>query len=253
MAQLILLGTGSAWSGPTRENTFLLIRGERTNVMIDCAGSPAQRLARVNLSPAQVDHLILTHNHPDHIYGLPILMLNAWMAGRRAPFHLYGLPETLRSARALLRSLEVPQLPNFFEIRYHSVRPKSIAPLPSIDEFDLWGARTVHFVPTLALRVTNRSTGVSIAYSADTAPHPYIVELARGTRYLFHEATTCTEPSAGHSSALEAGDQARQAGAQGLVLVHVPPNVKPDKWRAAARRKFRREVIVANDFDSFEF
>jgi len=27
MAQVILLGTGSAWSGPERENTFLLVRG----------------------------------------------------------------------------------------------------------------------------------------------------------------------------------------------------------------------------------
>jgi len=83
MAQVILLGTGAAWSGPDRENTFMLVRGKTTNLLIDCGGSPTQRLAQIGVKPNEIDHIVLTHNHPDHIYGFPLLMLNAWMAGRK--------------------------------------------------------------------------------------------------------------------------------------------------------------------------
>src|SRR5581483_7250145 len=137
MAQVTFLGTGSALSGPERENTFMLVQGKETNLLIDCAGGPTQRLAAIGISPAAVDHIILTHNHPDHIYGLPLLLLNSWMAGRRTPIHLYGLQATMRSARALLRALDMHELPNFFKIKYHPVVPNSITSLPPIGEFDV--------------------------------------------------------------------------------------------------------------------
>jgi ribonuclease Z len=253
MADIIMLGTGAALSGPTRENTFMVIRGARSNILIDCAGSPTQRLAHVGLSPAEIGHVILTHDHPDHIYGWPMFALNAWMDGRRTALHVYGLQPTLTAARRLISAVGLNELPAFFPIAYHRVRPASAVALPSIDEFDLIATPTIHFVPTIALRVTNRASGQSIAYTADTSPDPAVVELARGARYFIHEATTLDESSAGHSSAVEAGMEAQAARVQDLVLVHLPPAVNPQKWRAAARRSFRGPVTVANDFDCFEF
>src|SRR5436309_1280291 len=113
MPRIILLGTGSAWSGPARENTYMLVAGENTNILIDCAGSPSQRLERVGVRITDIDHLVLTHSHPDHIYGWPIFALNAWMAGRRAPLHVYGLAETLETARLMLRAVGSKDWPNF--------------------------------------------------------------------------------------------------------------------------------------------
>lgn len=253
MARVTFLGTGSAWSGPDRENTFMLVRGKETLLLIDCAGGPTQRLAAVGVSPAQIDHIILTHNHPDHIYGLPLLLLNAWMAGRRTPLDIYGLPETLKAARILLRALDMKDLPDFFRVRYHPVVPNSVAALPPIGEFDVTAVTAVHFVPTLALRVTERATGRSMAYSADTSPHPNIVEIARNTDCFVHEATMLDTSGEGHSSAVEAGKEAAAANARRLVLLHVPPTVKPTKWRAAARQSFHGKTIVARDLDSVEF
>ncbi|HZQ10802.1 MAG TPA: MBL fold metallo-hydrolase [Anaerolineae bacterium] len=253
MAQITLLGTGSAWSGPGRENTYFLVRGATTNLLIDCAGSPAQRLAQVGVSPAAIDHIILTHNHPDHIYGFPILMLNAWMAGRKNPLHVYGLKETVQSARALLRAVDSKAWPNFFKIKYHTVTPNSIQHLPQIGEFDVAATSSVHFVPTIALRVTERATGRAFAYSADTSPNPNIVEIAREAHFLLHEATTWNTPSEGHSSASEAGVIAAEAHVDELILLHVPPSVDPQKWREAAQQNFHGRVSVASDFDTYSF
>jgi ribonuclease Z len=253
MAQVILLGTGAAWSGPDRENTFMLVRGKTTNVLIDCGGSPTQRLAHVGISPAEIDHIILTHNHPDHIYGFPLLLLNAWMAGRKAPLNVYGLKATIRSARKMLQALDFNLLPHFTPIKYHTIIPNSITALPQIGEFDISASPTKHFVPTLALRITDRTTGESFAYSSDTSPHNNVVDIARDVKFLFHEATMLDKSAEGHSSALEAGEEAQKANVGELILIHVPPNVRPHKWRAAAKQNFRGKVVVAKDFDTFEF
>jgi ribonuclease Z len=253
MAQVILLGTGAALSGPDRENTFMLVRGRATNILIDCGGSPTQRLAQLGLKPSEIDHVVLTHNHPDHIYGFPMLILNAWMAGRKDPINVYGLEGTIKSARGVLEALDFELLPNLTPIQYHVIAPKSITALPPMGEFDIKGAPTKHFVPTLALRITERATGHSIAYSSDTAPNPNVVELARDVKIFFHEATMLDSSSDGHSSAVEAGAEAAAANVGELVLIHVPPNVNPSRWREAAAEYFDRQVTVAEDFDVVEF
>lgn len=253
MARLILLGTGAAWCGPERENTFLLVRGATTNLLIDVAGSPTQRLAQVGVGPHEIDHVVLTHNHPDHIYGFPIFMLNAWMAGRRAPLHVYGLADTLRSAKALLKAVGFRAWPNLFKIKYHTVVINSEAMLPRIDEFEISARRGKHFVATMGLRVTNHATGKCFAYSADTAPSANIVALARDADYFLHEATQLDESNAGHSSAVEAGQAAHAADVGELILIHVPPEINASKWKRAAKRHFRGKVTVANDFDVIAF
>lgn len=253
MAQVILLGTGAAWSGPDRENTFMLVRGETTNLLIDCGGSPTQRLAQVGVMPDEIDHIILTHNHPDHIYGLPLLLLNAWMAGRKAPILIYGPAGTIRSVRKLLQAMEFKTLPNFTPIKYHTVIPNSITALPPIGEFDVSAAPTRHYVPTMALCITERATGKRFAYSADTSPDKSVVELARDANVFLHEATLLDESSAGHSSAQEAGAQAAAANVGELVLIHVPPNVRPLRWCRAAQETFQGKVRVAKDFDIVNF
>lgn len=253
MAKVILLGTGAAWSGPDRENTFMLVRGETTNLLIDCGGSPTQRLAHVGVKPNEIDYIILTHNHPDHIYGLPLLLLNAWMAGRRAAIHIYGLKGTIRSVRKLLQAMDFNLLPNFTPLKYHTVIPNSITELPPIGEFDVSAAPTKHYVPTLALRVTERATGKRFAYSSDTSPNQSIIDLACNVDLFFHEATLLGESSEGHSSAQEAGAEAAAANVGRLVLVHVPPNVKPKRWREAAQESFHGQVMVAKDFDVVTF
>lgn len=253
MPHVVMLGTGSALPGSERENTYLVVQGSESRILVDCGGAPAGRLRRAGIAIERIDKVILTHTHPDHIYGWPVFALNAWMAGRRAPMDVYGLPETLRAARTMLTAVGAGDWPDFFRVQYHRVRPHATWPILKTDEFEVHGTVTRHFVPTLAVRVESAETGNAIAYSSDTSPFPGITDLARDAVYLIHEATTLDMPSAGHSSAVQAGETARNANARRLVLVHLPPDVRPARWRAAAKSQFSGPVIVARDLQSFEF
>ncbi len=102
-------------------------------------------------------------------------------------------------------------------------------------------------------RVVSRASGKSIVYSSDTEVCDSVVALARGADILFHEATTVNKAALGHSSARQAGAQAKRAGVKKLVLVHLPPNGDVKKLPAAAAKTFGGKVVVGKDFARFRF
>ena len=253
MAEVIFLGTGAALAGPDRENTYLLVRGDQTTLMIDCAGAPAQRMAHLGFSLDIIDHLILTHHHPDHIYGYSMLILNAWLQGRKRKLTVHGLEATVKSAQVLLELAESNSWPNLFPIEYHVVAPKNIELILSTSDLVISATMGDHFVPTMGIRVSSPRTARTMTYTSDTTPSEPIIELARDADILVHEATGLNGNSPGHSTAVQAGRDARIARAKHLVMVHVPPDCNPEAWRQAAKAEFTGEVQVANDFDRFEF
>jgi ribonuclease Z len=108
-----------------------------------------------------------------------------------------------------------------------------------------------HLVPTMGLRIENKRSGGVVAYSSDTAPCDHVTELARNADILFHEAA---EPTLGHSSAAQAGETARQAGAGRLVMLHYQPTPhKYDRWIEEATAAFGGSVELAQDFGEYEF
>ncbi len=253
MTQLILLGTGAALSDATREHTYLVVKGKHEAVLIDCAGSPVQRLLQSRVALDAIDHIILTHHHPDHIYGLPILLLSMWLAGRKKPLSLHGLGGTVRATRALLRAFEWHRFDNFFPLEFHTV-PRQAHNTPLVTaEFSISTAPTKHVLPSLAVRVEARDSGRAVTYSSDTEVWEPLVDLARGSHILIHEATTLDNASGGHTSARQAGEQAARAGVKKLVLVHLPPRCHVQKWHAAAQQNFAGQVIVGEDLMRLTF
>lgn len=104
-------------------------------------------------------------------------------------------------------------------------------------------------LPTIGLRVLNRASGHLLAYSADTEPGEGIRYLARGVNLLVHEASG---ESLGHSSAAQAGNIAREAGVERLVLVHYSVEETPREiLEEEARKTFGGHVYAARDFDRF--
>jgi ribonuclease Z len=255
MAKVILLGTGAALSDETREHTYLVVQGEQEAILIDCGGSPVQRLSKAGVALESIDHVILTHHHPDHLYGLSVFLLDLWLAGRKKTLHIYGLSETLRATRAMMRAFEWERwyAHGFFPVKFHRIAPNGIELMLVTSEFSVSATPTKHLLPTLAVRVVSNGSDKSIVYSSDTEVCDSVVEIARGAGILFHEATTIDKPSPGHSSARQAGKQAQRAGVKKLVLLHLPPNVNVQASRAAARKAFDGQVVVGKDFARFNF
>ena len=57
---------------------------------IDAGAGSAQRLAETRLPLQDIDAILLTHLHSDHIGDLGNIALQGWLNGRKAPLDVYG-------------------------------------------------------------------------------------------------------------------------------------------------------------------
>jgi ribonuclease Z len=220
MSVLHVLGSGAAYSDGWRTTTMLALEGPAGVVVVDCGGDVVQRLLAHGLDPLRITALIVTHEHADHVGGLPLMLERLWLAGRRTPLPVIGIAPAVDQAVRLHDAFDTSRWPE-----YAGIAPRIVDHRPGtlvLDDADwrITGAPGVHAVPVIGLRIEPKDGGSVVAYSCDTAYEPAIVDLARGADLLLHEAAG---PSPMHASASEAARAAAEAKAGRLVLVHLPP------------------------------
>lgn len=251
MPKLIILGSANAVPDQDHENTHMALVGKESTLLIDCVSNPVVRLSRAGIEFDHITDLVLTHFHPDHVSGTPLLLMNLWLLGRRKLLNIYGLAYTLDRLEGLLDFYEWSHWPNFFPVIFHRLPDEEMTPVVEAGDFRVFASPVRHLIPTIGLRIEFPASGKSLAYSCDTEPCSQVIRLAAGVNVLFHEATGKTP---GHSSAAQAGQVACEAEAAGLYLIHYPTrNNKPKTLIEEARREFQGEVKLAEDFLEFDF
>jgi len=250
VARLILLGTSNAIPAEDHENTHMALVGTEGVVLIDCVGTPKVRLARAGIVLDSITDLILTHFHPDHVSGVPLLLMNMWLMGRQRPLRVYGLHHCLGRVEDMMGFYHWETWPDFFQVAFHRLPERERVLVLEKPEFRIYSSPVRHLVPTIGLRLEATADERVIAYSCDTEPTPAVVRLASGAGVLLHESSG---GSPGHSTPAEAGTIATQAEVQQLMLIHYPADgLDEAALLRQARSTFQGEVGLAKDFQEFE-
>jgi ribonuclease Z len=248
MPKLIVLGSAHAIPDENHENTHFALIGEQRRVLIDCSGNPVVRLKQAGIDPNSLTDLILTHFHPDHVAGVPSLLMSMWLLGRRSPLDIYGLHYTLDRIEKLMGFYEWDQWPEFFPTIFHRLPAERMTLALDCGEFRIFSSPVSHLIPTIGLRIEATQGKRVLAYSCDTQPCESVVELAAGAEILIHEATGEHQ---GHSSASQAGSAAARAKVGALYLIHYDPQEK--NLVVEAQKKFPGLVFLAEDFLKIDF
>ncbi|HEU5485585.1 MAG TPA: MBL fold metallo-hydrolase [Microlunatus sp.] len=249
--QLTIVGASGSVSGPDSPASCYLVQapyqGRTFSLLMDLGPGAFGALYRY-LDPAELDALALSHLHPDHCVDV----CGLYVAGRYAPtapwrrIPVYGPAGT--PAR-LARAYEVdgpnepgPSIADWFDHR--EWRPEQ-----TIGPFRVRTSRVAHPVEAYALRVTDHAgSGGSLVFTGDTGPTPALAELARDTDLLLSEAAFLTgadNPPGLHLTGAEAARVADDAGADLLVLTHIPPWHDPAQVLAEARQVTGRPIELA--------
>lgn len=75
--EITLLGTGCPVASPRRYGPANLIRGGGVSLLVDCGSGVTQRLVEAGASGAEIDAVLLTHLHSDHIVDLFQLVISS--------------------------------------------------------------------------------------------------------------------------------------------------------------------------------
>ena len=109
MHTLLFLGTGPGQPvGGRFSSSCLLESGDGARVLVD-AGEPCSRqLVAAGVPVAELDAVLITHGHSDHIGGLPMLLQSAWLAPRGRPLPVYLPAELIEPLRGWLEAVYLP-------------------------------------------------------------------------------------------------------------------------------------------------
>lgn len=246
MPKVIILGSSNAVPSKDHENTHLVILGEERTILVDCVSNPIVRLEQACVKLDDLTDIIITHFHPDHVSGIPLLLMDMWLMGRTKPLNIYGLHYTLDRLEGLMGFYGWSEWPNFFPVGFFRLPASEMAFVMESREFKIYSSPVHHMIPTIGLRVECKIPGKTLAYSCDTEPCEQTVHLADGADILIHEAGGA---AFGHSSAEQAGEIATQAEVGKLYLIHYPTGQFAKKDLASeAGKTYKGEIIVAVDF-----
>jgi ribonuclease Z len=251
MPKVIILGSSNAIPTTEHENTHMVIVGEERTVLVDCVSNPVLRLEQAGIDFNTLTDVVVTHFHPDHVSGLPLLLMDMWLMGRRKPINIYGLHFTLDRVEDLMGFYGWAEWPDFFPVAFYRLPAQEMTGVMDCPDFRIYSSPVRHLVPTIGLRIEFNHTGKVMAYSCDTEPCAQVIRLAEGADVLIHEAAGAHR---GHSSAEQAGEIASQAEVHRLYLIHYPTGkYAAGDLPAEARTRFSGEVMLAHDFMALDF
>lgn len=251
MSKVVILGASNAIPTRESENTHMVIVGRERTLLVDSVSNPILRLEQAGLGFNDLTDIIVTHFHPDHASGIPLLLMDMWLMGREKPLNIYGLHYTLDRVEGLMGFYNWSDWPNFFPVVFYRLPVKEKTPVLECSDFIVHASPVRHMIPNIGLRIEFPHSQKVMAYSCDTEPCDEVVRLSEGADVLIHEATG---ESPGHSSAAQAGEIAQKAEVGKLYLIHYPTGkfAKGDLV-AEAQTTFPREVALARDFMTLEF
>lgn len=251
MPKVIILGSSNAIPTTNNENTHMVVVGEERMVLVDCVSNPILRLEKAGLDFNDLTDLIVTHFHPDHVSGVPLLLMDMWLMGRRKPIRIYGLHHTLDRVEDLMGFYSWDEWPDFFPVAFYRLPMQEMTAVIDCADFRIFSSPVHHLLPTIGLRFEFNHTNKIVAYSCDTEPCAQVVRLAEGADILIHEAAGA---SRGHSSAAQAGEIASQSEVGKLYLIHYPTGKYANgDLIAEARQSYQGDVNLAEDFMVLDF
>jgi ribonuclease BN (tRNA processing enzyme) len=240
--RITVLGKSPAFQDAGGACSGYLIEGGGVRVLLDCGPGVFAKLRRL-ASYAEVDAVVISHLHADHVMDL-VTFASALRYGPLGPVTPRliappGAPEVLASLCAG-GSMRRDHIEGAFALTVYD---------PAA-ELELGGLRVrfrpvPHYIPCNAVELAG--DGVRLTYSADCGPNDGLVEFAAGTDLLIAEATLTEPDDEGHLTPLQAGQHAARADARRLVLTHFSDMADAAWVRAEGERGFGGPVELAED------
>lgn len=232
------------WGGyPTRNEgtSSYLLESDGFHLMID-AGSASLIALEKHLDPLELNALLLTHYHADHIADVGVLQYTRQLKRldnneRRAPIlPIYGHQEDQENFKRLTMERITEG------VGYNENEELIIGP------FEITFMKTLHPVPCYALRIKEVHTKKVLIFTADSGYLPQFIPFSRDADVLLADTNLFKgmENHRVHMTSIEVARIAKEAKIPKLVLTHLPQEGDLDLLKAqAVNESPKTEVILA--------
>ena len=212
---MTFLGVGDA-TDPSGGTTSVLYRGKQT-VLVDCGPAIPSRVNRLLPDPDALDAVWITHQHADHCFGLPNLLLTFRVAQRKKPLAILGGPG-MATALNFLIELGYPRAfsaDKCFPIRFADLEPEHTL---ALGELRLATAPTQHNADCFAVRIDDGERRLCV--SGDGKLTAATLSLYRQADLVAHECQTAVHRQNHHSCLDDLQPLVTVAEVHRVALVH---------------------------------
>jgi ribonuclease BN (tRNA processing enzyme) len=242
--EIFFLGTGTSIPVQQHSPAGLIVKAQDQYLLFDIGPGTLGRLHLAGIDYNRIDHLFLTHLHPDHTLDLATLLLvfnYAPGAERTAPFQITG-GRDLQDFFQRMVNLYPEVAPVSFDLQLQLVHRDQF----SIGGVSFQSAPTGHTADSVGYRLSDGRH--SIVYSGDVNTSGELVQLAAGADLLISE---CSFPSGwateDHLNADTVGVIAQQAAVKSLMITHCYPPALAVDLVEQIHRRYDGEVRLAYD------
>jgi ribonuclease BN (tRNA processing enzyme) len=262
--RLTVLGKSPSWQDAGGACSGYLIQEGDTSVLVDCGNGVFAKL-RQHIDYVDVDAVVISHLHADHILDLVPYSYALTYAPRQQPVPVDRWPGTdcpacptlhvPPGAKELFRRVvgawgNEDLVEKAFDLREYD---------PS-QEIEIGPVRITfqpvpHFTETFAICIESTGGGGKLVFGADSRPTEDLIEFARGCDLFLVEATLPRPERSGergHLTPREAGEHAREAGVKRVVITHFSDELGDAWMEGEAAAGFGGAVEVAREGAVFE-
>ena len=268
--KLTLLGTGCPSVDFKRCGSSNLISTKSTKILVDCGSGVTQRLDQSKNSSADIDALLLTHLHTDHVIDLYQLIISSWHSDRTSQWKIYGPKGTKQFVDKIFLAWKSER-----KLRISYEKRKSFRALNyKVYEFKKEGFININDIKIKYFEVDHKpvhyaygfsffSRKKKLTISGDTRPCESLMLNAQNADVLLHEVfieyeikqtsglrskKTLHNVKEYHTPSNLVGKVAKLSNCKKLVLTHfVPTRFNISKLKKIVRKDFGKDPIIGND------
>ena len=267
---LTLLGTGCPSVDFKRFGPSNLISTNKTKILVDCGSGVTQRLNQINLSGSDIDVLLLTHLHSDHVIDFYQLIISSWHSYRTKPWIVYGPVGTKKFVKKIMNAWEDER-----ELRISYEARSSIKAFKIIvNEFKSEGNIKIKSLKIKYFEVDHKPVKYAYGFcflnnkkkltiSGDTRPCENIMKYGQNSDVLLHEVfidgeikklnkmrtkQTLHNVRKYHTPSTLVGKVAKLTKCKKLILTHlVPTRFNENKLKKIVREDFGKNPVIGKD------
>lgn len=198
--EINILGSSGAVPAYGRFPSMQLLDVQSRLYLIDCGEGAQLRFAEYGLSWAKLRQIFITHQHGDHLFGLPGLLSSMALNGRVQSLDLFGPAGVGEFWQAVAPSLG--KLP--FPVHFHTVDPSQYALIFEDKRLQVFSLPLKHRAPTSGYLFKERQRQPNMRpeqIAKYDIPYQAIPKIKAGEGYqspqhgyLTHEALTLPPP-----------------------------------------------------------
>jgi len=149
-----ILGSGAALPTSSRKPTAQYIECRGRRILIDCGEGTQMQFRKFGIKFQRIDHILISHLHGDHYFGLVGLLSTMHLLGRKRSIDIYA-PKELRNIVEAQLNYGGSRLA--FELHFHEINSDQSGTLYKDDKMSIEHFPLSHKVPTSGFLIKERT------------------------------------------------------------------------------------------------